>query len=145
MNSERLLTWKSTRRFENENEQFVKWHFFLYLIFDFYYHKRFKWNHLIKGIVSFFILMESSQNRSQMKSLMVNAFPEIFTGRNISSAMAEGYWESSQTSKMELFEKTGNGRKTLTIFAKSFILNVWHDLAPTNPLGEISYSDFPCR
>ena len=33
--------------------------------------------------------------------------------------------EPSQTSKMEIYAKIVNGRELLTIFAKSFILDVW--------------------
>ena len=36
----------------------------------------------------------------------------------------EAYWERCQTFKMELFVKTVNGSKLLTISAKSFILRV---------------------
>ena len=43
-------------------------------------------------------------------------FPAIFL---------EAYSEACQTSKMELFAKTINGWKSLTIFAKISILDVW--------------------
>ena len=40
------------------------------------------------------------------------------------TCITEAHSEPSKTSKMNLFEKLPNGRKALTIFAKSSILDV---------------------
>ena len=46
---------------------------------------------------------------------------------NIQEAKPEAYSKPSQTSKLELFAKTVNGFKPLTIFAKSSTLHVHMD------------------
>ena len=53
--------------------------------------------------------------------------PEICSAnQKVNSFLKEVlYSEPCQTSKMELFLKIINGRKPLTIFAKSSILDVW--------------------
>ena len=38
---------------------------------------------------------------------------------------AEGYSKPNRTSKMERFTKIVNGLNPLTVFAKSFVLDVW--------------------
>ena len=59
--------------------------------------------------------------------------------------VGEAYSEPYQTSKMELLLKIGYGFQPLTIFAKSFILDVladpkyaskWGTVLPKNPLGK---------
>ena len=44
---------------------------------------------------------------------------------NFALFITEVYLEPCQTFKMEVFVKTVNGRKPLTIFAKSSTLGVW--------------------
>ena len=48
----------------------------------------------------------------------------LFVKFSYFTCLSEAYSERSQTSKMELFWKIVNGWKPLTVFAKSFILDV---------------------
>ena len=49
-------------------------------------------------------------------------------------ASSEVYLEPFQTSKMEFFPKIVNRFSFLTIFAKSFILDIWQDNLPLKPV-----------
>ena len=59
--------------------------------------------------------------------------------KNNTTSRPEAYSKTSQTSKIELFKKIVNGWKPLTIFAKSFILDVL--LGSGHTFAVISYID----
>ena len=57
--------------------------------------------------------------------LLKKSLKEVFVSGAVTCRIPETHFESIQTSKMELFAVIVHGFQPLTIFARSFILDVW--------------------